>query len=214
MAKPVATQELVFETARVLIAEGVDPSMLNVQARIGGSYTTIKRHLDAWKDQQAMASQTSVETPHFVLEKSAELGGLLWTMAVREARKEALDAKELADGKIAAISNELTFAQAEIRRLEDVEAELNKDIGRAAAELQAMVPILEDANAKALRVPDLDARLASSQTDLAAARTSATDHAVQAARLSGEADALRAQVRDLTDALVSLKANPAPGGRP
>lgn len=214
MAKVVATQELVFEAARSLAAEGLEPSMLTVQARIGGgSYTTIKRHLDAWKDQQATAAQESIKAPDFVLEKSTELGGVLWAMAAREARKEALAAKELADGQVAAISGELTVAQAEIRRLEDVETDLNSKLEVSGAELQALVTKLQDAAAKALRLPELEARLAASQTELAAARQSATEYAVDVGRLTGESDALRAQVRDLTAALVSLKASPAAGDR-
>ncbi len=214
MAKVVATQELVFEAARAVAAEGLEPSMLTVQARIGGgSYTTIKRHLDAWKDQQATAAQESIKVPDFVLEKSAELGGVLWAMAAREARKEALAAKELADGQVAAISGELTVAQAEIRRLEDVETDLNSKLEVSGAELQALVTKLQDAAAKALRLPELEARLAASQTELAAARQSATEYAVDVGRLTGESDALRAQVRDLTAALVSLKASPAAGDR-
>ena len=214
MAKVVATQELVFEAARSLAAEGLEPSMLTVQARIGGgSYTTIKRHLDAWKDQQAPAAQESIKAPDFVLEKSAELGGVLWAMAVREARKEALAAKELADGQVVAISGELTVAQAEIRRLEDVETDLSSKLEVSGAELQALVTKLQDAAAKALRLPELEARLAASQTELAAARQSATEYAVDVGRLTGESDALRAQVRDLTAALVSLKASPSAGDR-
>lgn len=214
MAKLVATQELVFEAARSLAAEGLEPSMLSVQARIGGgSYTTIKRHLDAWKDQQATAAQESIKVPDFVLEKSVELGGVIWAMAVREARKEALAAKELADGQVVAISDELLGAQAEIRRLEDVEADLNSKLEVSGAEMQALVTKLHDAAAKALRLPELEARLATSQTELAAARQSATEYAVDVGRLTGESDALRAQVRDLTAALVSLKASPATGDR-
>ena len=148
-----------------------------------------------------------------MLEKSAELGGVLWAMAAREARKEALAAKELADGQVAAISGELTVAQAEIRRLEDVETDLNSKLEVSGAELQALVTKLQDAAAKALRLPELEARLVASHTELAAARQSATEYAVDVGRLTGESDALRAQVRDLTAALVSLKASPATGDR-
>ena len=50
MAKALVTQDRVFEVADVLTARGEEPSILSVQAAIGGgSYSTVKRYLDLWK---------------------------------------------------------------------------------------------------------------------------------------------------------------------
>ena len=51
MAKAVVTQERVFEVAQALTDQGTAPTILNVQEGIGGgSYTTVKRYLDQWRE--------------------------------------------------------------------------------------------------------------------------------------------------------------------
>lgn len=63
MAKPVVTEALVFTVSDQLQAGGTEPTILTVQERIGGgSYTTIKRYLDTWKQQQTR--QPMVEGPN------------------------------------------------------------------------------------------------------------------------------------------------------
>ena len=53
MAKPVVTQERVFEIAEALTLRGEAPTILSVQAAIGGgSYSTVKRYIDVWKDAE------------------------------------------------------------------------------------------------------------------------------------------------------------------
>jgi chromosome segregation ATPase len=212
MTRQFATKEIVFEAASELAAKGTEPSILTVQAKIGGgSYTTIKRHLDEWSAQQVMNAQAVVETPGFVLEKSAELGRSLWAMAIREANKETQAAKDASENKVAAISKELDFAQSEIRRMEEVEEDQNKVLERMTDQLSRAIADMNDALAKAAKVPELEARLTSSQGDANIARQEAKDQAVQAGRLAGETESLRNQVRELTAALVSLKANPSVG---
>ena len=45
----------VFKTADTLLAEGIEPTVITLQERIGGgSYITIKRHLSVWRVTQAM----------------------------------------------------------------------------------------------------------------------------------------------------------------
>ncbi|MFC6281161.1 DNA-binding protein [Polaromonas aquatica] len=210
MARPLATKEIVFEAADALLADGTEPSILTVQAKIGGgSYTTIKRHLDDWTAKNVIAAQAAVETPGFVLEKSAELGRTLWAMAIREANKETQAAKDAAEDKVASIGKELAFAQSEIRRMEEVEEDQNRVLERTTEQLSRAVADMTDALAKAAKVPDLEARLAIAQGDATAAHQEAKDRAIESGRLSGEAEALRNQVRELTAALVSLKAKPS-----
>ena len=212
MARQIATEELVFEAAHALASAGTEPSIRTVQAKIGGgSYTTIKRHLDVWTARTVMLSQAAVETPGFVLEKSAELGRSLWTLAMREASKQTQAAKESAEGKVAAISKELQFAQSEIRRMEEIEESQNTVLESTADQLSRVTADLSDALAKAAKVPGIEARLSDAQSDAAAARQDAMKSAVEAGKMGGEATALRNQVRELTAALVSLKAPPSSG---
>ena len=210
MAKQLATQELVFEAARAITDEGAEPSILTVQAKIGGgSYTTIKRHLDAWVAHQAIAAQASIETPSAVLDKSTEFGRTLWAMAIREASKDALAAKELAESKVTANGKELEFAQHEIRRMEESDEAQREALESVNTRLQSTETALVDARLLASKVPDLEARLESALASLNLARQEATDRAVEAGRLAGESESLRGQLREMTAALISSgKATP------
>jgi hypothetical protein len=210
MAKLLATAELVFETAAAFRDESVIPTILNVQERIGGgSYTTIKRHLDTWSASQGFAD--SVELPESLAAKSAELGRVLWSTAVREADKSVREAKVAAAKQVEAIGNELKFAQNQIEALELAESVQNDRARELSERLNQSSLDLGEASLKAARVPDLELRLQASQNELATARRDATTKAVEVGRLAGEADALRCQLTEVTAALVSLQGSTTPG---
>ena len=212
MARPLATKELVFDAASSLVSDGTEPTILNVQAKIGGgSYTTIKRYLDAWNAQREISAQEAIETPSFVLEKSAELGRQLWAMAMREANKQTQSARDAAESKVTAIARDLEFALAEIRRMEELEESQTQLIESTTEQLSKTTEALADAQIKASRVPDLEDRLAAALSEAATARQEVTHAAVEAGRLAGETEALRKQIVDLTSALVSVKTTPKTG---
>ncbi len=210
MAKQVATQELVFKAAAEMLTEGVEPSLLLVQAKIGGgSYTTIKRFLDQWAAQRASEAQTALDVPASVAKKGMEFARALWATASHEAQGLTLAAKLAADTKVSEISKELAFAQSEIRRLEALEEAQTQMLDGKDQELAQMKINLSDAQLQIAKAADVASRLAATEQELDAARREASTHAVNAGRLSGEAQALAGQVRDLTAALVSLKLNPS-----
>jgi len=62
MARQVATQEVVFSVAEALVSEGVEPSLTVVQGGHGGSYTTVRRHLEMWEAKRKGAI-AAVELP-------------------------------------------------------------------------------------------------------------------------------------------------------
>jgi hypothetical protein len=210
MAKPLATEALVFEVAAALKTEGTAPTILNVQERIGGgSYTTIKRHLDTWAASQGSAD--GVEPPESVTAKADELGRVLWSTAVREADKSVQEAKGAAVKQVEAIGNELKFAQSQIEALELAES-VQSDKARELSERLNQASIdLGKASLMAARVPDLEVRLQALQDELSSVRKDATTKAVEVGRLAGEADALRRQLTEVTAALVSLKGSPTAG---
>lgn len=214
MARLFATKEIVFETASALAAEGIQPSIVTVQDKIGGgSYTTIKRFLDEWNSHMVQLTQATIEPPSFVTEKSVELGRTLWALAIQQANKDTQAAKDEAERKVATIGSELEFAQKEISRMEEIEESQNELLERTLSQLSSVTADLTEALSKAAMVPDLEARLAAAQADAKAARKEATDKAVEAGALAGEAESLRTQLREITAALVSLKSEPAPGVR-
>jgi multidrug resistance efflux pump len=102
---------------------------------------------------------------------------------------------------VAAVRADLVGATAEIARLEAVESTQAATIEAQQAKLREVELALADAQAQARRVSELEQGLAHLRLELEAARKEATDKAVEAGRLAGEADALRAQVRELMAAI-------------
>lgn len=202
MARQIVTQQAVTEAAEVLTVEGAEPSIVAVQARIGGgSYSTVKKFLDVWKQERAEAATAAPETPAEVQAKGQEFARIVWALASREAQAEAQQAKDEALAEVAAVRVELAEANNEIARLEGVEAAQAETIDQQAAKLREVELALAEAQTQARRVPELEKSLADLRAELDASRKEATDKAVEAGRLAGEAEALRAQVRELMDAI-------------
>lgn len=198
MARQIVTQSAVAEAAEALIAEGAEPSIVAVQSRIGGgSYSTVKRFLDVWKQQRAEAATAAPDTPAEVQARGQEFARAVWALASREAQREAQQAKDEAYAEVAAVRGELTGASTEIARLEGVEAEQAAVIEQRQTKLREVELALTEAQTQARRVPDLEHTLAAVRAELDAARKDATDKAVQVGKLSGELEALRAQVAEL-----------------
>lgn len=202
MARQIVTQNAVTEAAEALIVEGAEPSIVAVQARIGGgSYSTVKKFLDVWKQQRAEAATAAPDTPAEVQAKGQEFARAVWALASREAQAEAQQAKDEAQAEVAAVRGELAEATNEIARLEAVEAAQAATIDQQEAKLREVELALAEAQTQARRVGELEKSLADLRAELDASRKEATDKAVEAGRLAGESDALRAQVRELMDAL-------------
>lgn len=202
MARQIVTQQAVAEAAEALILEGAEPSIVAVQARIGGgSYSTVKKFLDVWKQQRAEAATAAPDTPAEVQAKGQEFARAVWALASREAQAEAQQAKDEAQAEVAAVRGELAEATNEIARLEGVEASQAATIDQQAAKLREVELALAEAQTQARRVAELEKSLADLRAELDASRKDATDKAVEAGRLAGEAEALRAQVRELMDAI-------------
>ena len=202
MARQIVTQQAVTEAVEALIVEGAEPSIVAVQARIGGgSYSTVKKFLDVWKQQRAEAATAAPETPAEVHAKGQEFARIVWALASREAQAEAQQAKDEAQAAVAAVRVELAEATNEIARLEGVEAAQAATIDQQAAKLREVELALAEAQTQARRVAELEKSLADLRAELDASRKDATDKAVEAGRLAGEAEALRAQVRELMDAI-------------
>ena len=202
MARQIVTQQAVTEAAEALIVEGAEPSIVAVQARIGGgSYSTVKKFMDVWKQERAEAATAAPETPAEVQAKGQEFARIVWALASREAQAEAQQAKDEAQAAVAAVRVELAEATNEIARLEGVEAAQAATIDQQAAKLREVELALAEAQTQARRVAELEKSLADLRAELDASRKDATDKAVEAGRLAGEGEALRAQVRELMDAI-------------
>ena len=197
MAPPIATQKAVTEIANALVAEGLEPSIIAVQSRIGGgSYSTVKRYLDAWKKERAQMHAAATDTPPAIQAKGQEFAHAVWTLACAQAQRDAQAVKDEARAEVAAVRADLAEATSEIARLENVESAQAAELDAQQSKLRQVELALAQAQAQARRVPELEQSLVQLRTELDAARKEASDKAVEAGRLAGEADALRAQVRE------------------
>jgi chromosome segregation ATPase len=202
MARQIVTQHAVNEAAEALVVEGSEASIVDVQARIGGgSYSTVKRFLDVWKQARAEAATAAPDTPPEVQAKGQEFARAVWALASREAQRGAQQAKDKAHADVAAVRSELTQATSEISRLEGVEATQTATIDQLNVTLRKVELALAEAQTQARRVPELEKSLFESRAEMDATRKEVTERAVEAGRLTGETDALRVQVRELMAAI-------------
>jgi chromosome segregation ATPase len=198
MARQIVTQQAVNEAAEALMVEGSEPSILSVQSRIGGgSYSTVKRFLDVWKQARAQAATAAPDTPPEVQAKGQEFARAVWTLASLAAQRELQQAKDDAKAEVATVRGELAETTTEITRLEGVEAAQAAIIEQQQARLRDVELALAQAQTQAHRVPELEKSLDQIRTELDACRKDYTEKAVEAGRLAGEAQALHAEVREL-----------------
>src|SRR6185295_15875411 len=95
MAKTLVTQEAVFAAADALLAGGKEPGIIAVQERIGGgSYSTVKRHLDDWKAQRQATQQRAMDLPEEIVTRGNEFIRSLWAMASEQAEQRLAQARE------------------------------------------------------------------------------------------------------------------------
>src|SRR6218665_4096846 len=96
MAKQVATQEVVFAVADTLVAEGVVPSLTVVQGRKGGSYTTLKRNLEAWEGKRK-GGGAAVDLPTDIEARGRDFVQALYAHALHDAKGSVAEPLALAE---------------------------------------------------------------------------------------------------------------------
>ena len=145
--KAVVTRERVFETADQLGAAGEEPTIITVQARIGGgSYTTIKRYLDEWHTARQAAQQQRAELPDTLAERALALAQALWQEATDRSGQEAAQARDDAQHQVEQARAALNQAEAAIARLEaegEAQSELLQRIQQELAEAQTSQRLAE-----------------------------------------------------------------------
>lgn len=201
--REIASYEVVCEATNALVVEGVEPSIVAVQSRIGGgSYSTVKKHLAAWAEQRAKEAITVPAIPPVVIAKTQEFGRAVWAIAAAGAQQEIQKVKESAQAEVTSVRNELMEATGVITRLEGIEAEQSAALDTYQVKLREAELKLVEAQTKAERVAELEQSLAETLGALEQFRNEARDRAVEVGTLNGEVNALRNQVRELTAALI------------
>jgi DNA repair exonuclease SbcCD ATPase subunit len=186
VAKAIATEHTVFEAADALMALGSEPSVINVQARVGGSFTTVKRFLGLWQERR-VASASMPLVPSELEAQGSEWLRSLWATASALAARDAQNVRDQARDEVGQVRSELSEATAEVQRLESIEGALNE----ALEKTQASVRVLELRNAaletQAERVTTLERELESLRQEMmgtADVRTMLADLQSQVSKLS------------------------------
>jgi chromosome segregation ATPase len=195
MPKPIATYEAVAQTAEALLNERQDPTLIAIQERTGGSFSTIKRHLDVWTAKRQSAQ--AVQVPASLAEQGAALVRDIWRAAEVQANQAVNAVKIESERLVAAADQHTAEALAAIERLEHTNEAQTNAITRMQADLEryraaaiATQTALATATAQAHTA---EQRVAHLTSELAQARSELTTQA----KVVGEAEALRKQVEDL-----------------
>jgi len=148
MAKPVVTEALVATVADHLQASGSEPTILTVQERIGGgTYTTVKRYLDAWKQQHAQ--QPVVEVPAEVTAQGMTAIQAIWTTAAQLAQEQVAHDRAEAQRQVAEAQATLAAAEAAITRYEADAEQLGVQFTEQQGQIEALTAQLADARTEA-----------------------------------------------------------------
>lgn len=186
MARAIVTEEVVAEVAQQLAELGEEPSIIRIQALIGGgSFSTVKKHLDAWKAQR----QTTVPAvaPAEILQRATEFGRLVWQEAVTLAAQEVMRVREEARCQV-------EEARAATVEAEQVIAQLELQVEEQAQQLAVAQRERDDARA-ALGQAQVAAQVAEARREEQAQRLADLQRQVEVqARLAGEVEALRHQL--------------------
>jgi len=218
MARLVATQEAVYSVAEALMLEGIEPTLTAVQGRTGGSYTTVKRHLEAWEAKRK-GEIAAVDLPADVEARGREFVQALYAHALHDAKAAVAEPLALAEAARDKAEGRLAGAESEVARLERIEQEQASRIDTLIQRVRELEMSTAAQQAtiqeKALAAERLEAQLAEAHRALAArdqelAGLRASAKAVEG--LQGQLDALQRTVQGLT-ATTGADASVAKGGK-
>ena len=170
--KEQATEEAVWTAADELQASGHEPTVLLLRERVGGSFTTVQKHLRTWQDKQRQVQ--AIRVPESIQRLADQLAREVWRSAQVETQAAISQAQQTAQAAIAAIEKERDQALSEIARLEADAETRSTELDVARTEMYTMRDTLAEARAhaqtEAARATELERQLTSVQTELEHAR--------------------------------------------
>ncbi|WOI56077.1 DNA-binding protein [Palleronia sp. LCG004] len=113
-----ATREAVFAAANQLDADGTPPTVEKVGKITGGSFSTITKHLRAWREERAAKAELMTAVPDMPAEMTA-----LWAQLWRLAEAEHQERRDAWHHIRRALEVEISERDKEIARLEALTAE-------------------------------------------------------------------------------------------
>lgn len=137
MTRSIATEASVWAAADALAAEGIEPTLDGVLARLGGgSRTTVARHLRTWftrRDELAL-----VVVPDEVAARGDTFIRELFASAQRLAHEAVAEPLRRAEAALRTATAHLKVADAEATRLEKVEQDQLGELSRQAERIRAL----------------------------------------------------------------------------
>lgn len=218
MARTIVTEAAVAAAAQQFADAGEEPSIIRLQALIGGgSFSTVKRHLDAWKAQR-QATPPAVAVPPAIAQRAEEFGRQLWQEAAALASQETKGVREEARRQLEEARAAMAEAEQVIARLEAELEEQGRRLEQVLQEQSEMETQLQQAQLTAQlaearreeqlqRLADLQRQAEAQAAELAQARA----EVLTQARLTGEIEALRRQLADLTAPRPARRGKRGPG---
>lgn len=138
MATPRITQEAVNESADKLVAQGEYPSVQTVRDALGsGSYSTITKYLQVWRDQREKAAAV-VDLPERVEAAYRKAAASAWSEATRLAGEQVAIVKDQMEQERVKHIREADEAVSEIERLEKLIQEAEVRVNQYSKELEEL----------------------------------------------------------------------------
>jgi tripartite-type tricarboxylate transporter receptor subunit TctC len=134
MPKQIATYDAVAQAAEALLTENQDPTLIAIQERIGGSFSTIKRHLDVWAAKRQ--SIQAIQVPPSLAEQGIVLVRDIWRAAEAQAHQAVHAIKRESERLVAAADQHTAEALAAIERLEHTNETQASTIATLQADLE------------------------------------------------------------------------------
>lgn len=218
----------VYRVADTMTAEGLKPSVRNVQAQLGGgSHSTITRHLRTWRGRQE--GDRALEVPGSLLDAISAYAGESVARKTREL-SDRLEAAEVdlehlsavvaaAEKEIESLQSKLQAANQKRNRAEDLVADLKsgnqrfqEQLETKSSDVQTALRDLAEASAQAeagramaeresLRADQLGERLHKQQTLIDQLRKEKVELEGRLATALSERQDLESQVAELTRSL-------------
>lgn len=221
LMRPGISEDDVKSATEALKAAGRAVSIIAVREKLGGrgSYSTIKRHLDAWKTADLSTDGSTTEFPKELLASHSEGLTLIWHTAVAKAREmvaaelaeqarqnkeqqialtEATEEIDLLERTVSARNDNLKDIDLKMRRLEDELVEVRTELTSTQAHSLEIKAALDSANERESRANERAetnaALLTESRNQLTAARTSLEEVITAKAEVEAKYAGLQAQI--------------------
>jgi colicin import membrane protein len=134
MARTGITRDQVWNAADAIKARGLEPTISLVRGELNdnGSFTTISQHLASWREARLTAKNDEISMPKTVEDAALTAISAIWNICRNEADERVKAVEQKAEDAAKAHAAKITEYTGEIGKLEEVVAELDKQVEQHA----------------------------------------------------------------------------------